>query len=42
MTLVSDGFCAVKITNLVLWTGKFVKIVSRTYSVTGLNDFFIQ
>ena len=39
MTRVSDGFCIVKITNLVVWTYKFLKIVSRTYSITGLNDF---
>ena len=32
----------VKVTNLVVWTCKFVKIISRTYSITGLNDFFIQ
>ena len=30
----------VKVTNQVVWTCKFVKTISRTYSITGLNDFF--
>ena len=37
-----DGFCVVKVTNLDVWTCKFVKRISRTYSITSLNDFFIQ
>ena len=37
-----NGFCVVKVTNLDVWTCKFMKIISRTYSITSLNDFFIQ
>ena len=37
-----DGFCVVKVTNLDVWTCKFVKIISRTYFIITFNDFFIQ
>ena len=37
-----DGFCVIEVTNLDVWTCKFVKIITRTYSITSLNDFFIQ
>ena len=40
MTWVSNGYCIVKVTNLVVWTCEFVKIISRIYSVTSSNDFF--
>ena len=41
-TGVSDGLCVVTITYPAVWTCKFEKIISGTYSIVGLNDFFIQ
>ena len=42
MSLISDGFCITEVTSLAVWTCKFVKMISRTYSYTGLNDFSLS
>ena len=38
----SDGLWIIKITSLVVWTCKFEKVISKTYSNTVLTFLFIQ
>ena len=42
ITRVSDGLYIAKITNLAVCTCKFEKLISSTYSTTGLNVFFLR